>query len=339
MANISVLGAGIVGLWQALTLARRGHRVRLIEKSDETAPFDGAASHLAGAMLAPFCEAEAAEPLVRDLGLRSLDIWRQTYPGVKPAGTLVIAQARDRAELTRFANMTEAFEWVDDARIAELEPALEGRYQTGLYYPQEAHICPVDAMDALLGMAREAGVETVFGADWQPAGDESQSDSHIVDCRGLGAQGEFRNLRGVRGEMLVVETREIELGRPVRLLHPRFPIYVVPWGDGRFMIGATVIESGDRSNVSVRSALELLGTAYALHPAFGEARIVSFAADARPAFPDNVPRIIIRDHHIHVNGLYRHGFLTSPGLAELVADYIETGAMQTEVVVEDKGEW
>ena len=64
--TITVVGAGIVGLWQALTLARRGHRVRLVERSAE--PFAQAASALAGAMLAPYCEAEAAEPVVRDLG-------------------------------------------------------------------------------------------------------------------------------------------------------------------------------------------------------------------------------------------------------------------------------
>ena len=94
----------------------------------------------------------------------------------------------------------------------------------------------------------------------------------------------------------------------MRLLHPRHPVYVVPWGDGLLMIGATVIESDDAGPITVRSALELLGMAYALHPAFGEAEIVEAGAGVRPAFPDNVPRIIARGRTIHVNGLYRHGF-------------------------------
>src|SRR5262249_62117748 len=71
--SIAVAGAGIVGLWQALTLARGGFSVRLIERSPQ--PVEEAASALAGAMLAPHCEAEAAEPIVRALGLRSLALW------------------------------------------------------------------------------------------------------------------------------------------------------------------------------------------------------------------------------------------------------------------------
>src|SRR5713101_161933 len=106
--TITVAGAGIVGLWQALTLARRGHRVRLMERTAE--PFAQAASALAGAMLAPYCEAESAEPVVRELGLKSLALWRETYPGVTANGTLVVAGTRDRAELVRFARMTDGFE-------------------------------------------------------------------------------------------------------------------------------------------------------------------------------------------------------------------------------------
>ena len=97
----------------------------------------------------------------------------------------------------------------------------------------------------------------------------------------------------MRGERLVIRTGEVNLSRPVRLLHPRFPLYVVPWSENRFMIGATQIESDETGPVTVRSALDLLSTAYALHPAFGEAEIVDFGAGARPAFPDNLPRIIV----------------------------------------------
>jgi glycine oxidase len=105
------------------------------------------------------------------------------------------------------------------------------------------------------------------------------------------------------------------------------------------MIGATVIESDDMGPPTLRSALELLGAAYALLPAFGEARIIDIAAGVRPAFPDNTPKILVRGHRIFVNGMYRHGFLLSPILAQLTADYIEGGAMRDGVVFEDHGEW
>ena len=105
----------------------------------------------------------------------------------------------------------------------------------------------------------------------------------------------------------------------------------MPWGDGFFMVGASVIESEEAGPVSVRSALELLGSAYALHPAFGEAEIVEMGAGVRPSFPDNVPKIVVRGRTLYVNGLYRHGFLLAPALAELAADYLETGALDNRV--------
>jgi glycine oxidase len=324
--SITVVGAGITGLWQALTLARRGHRVRLIERSAE--PFAEAASAYAGAMLAPYCEVESAEPVVRDLGLRSLAIWRATYPGVAVKGTLVVAGTRDRADLVRFARMTEGFDKLDAEAVDRLEPGLEGRFAAGLYYAEEGHMAPAEALAFLLDAVKRAGVDVSFGT---PRTGAAAGGGTVIDCRGLGARGALSDLRGVRGERIVVATREVSLARPVRLLHPRHPLYVVPWGEGRFMVGASVIESEDAGPVSVRSALELLGSAYALHPAFGEAEIVEMGAGVRPSFPDNVPKIVVRGERIHVNGLYRHGFLLAPALAELVAGYLETGAIDNRV--------
>jgi glycine oxidase len=326
--SIAVRGAGIVGLWQALTLARAGHAVTLYERS--AAPFAEACSPYAGAMLAPRCEEESAEPIIRELGLRSIALWRKTYPGTKANGSLVVAPPRDQTLLARFARMTHGAERLDADALKALEPDLGKRFPAALYYPDEAHLAPDEALDFLLHAARDAGAHVVFGASGMPEGADL-----VVDCRGLAARDELPSLRGVRGERIVVRAREVALRRPVRLLHPRFPIYAVPWGDGLFMIGATVIESEETGPVSVRSALELLSAAYALDPAFGEAEIVKLGAGARPAFPDNRPRIIPRKGYIYVNGLYRHGFLLAPVLAELVATFIATGETHPEVFVAD----
>ena len=118
----------------------------------------------------------------------------------------------------------------------------------------------------------------------------------------------------------------------MRLIHPRWPLYIVPRPEGRFLIGATTIESEDTGGVTVRSALELLTAAYAVHPAFGEARIVELGAGLRPAFPDHAPRIRIDGRHIAVNGLYRHGFLLAPALAELTVGYLRDGTRNNEVM-------
>jgi len=114
-------------------------------------------------------------------------------------------------------------------------------------------------------------------------------------------------------------------------MHPRWPLYIIPRENNRFMIGATSIERED-SGVSVRSALELLSAAYAVHPAFAEARIVEIGSGLRPAFPDNLPRIAIEGQRIAVNGLYRHGFLLAPALAELTLAYLQRGAIDNEVM-------
>src|SRR3546814_15307826 len=90
--------------------------------------------------------------------------------------------------------------------------------------------------------------------------------------------------------MLVRRCREVSLSRSLRLLHPRFALYVVPRGAGLCMVGATMIDRASRSPVSARSLMELMGAAYALHPAFGEDGVVVIVVDARPAFPINLTR-------------------------------------------------
>ncbi len=334
MARIDVLGAGIVGVWQALTLVRRGHEVTLRDPAG--LPSARAASALAGAMLAPYCEGEAGHELVRDLGLRALPLWLEAYPDAVRKGSLVVAMPRDQSELARFAAITEGHRWLAEADIAALEPALAGRFSRALYYAEEAHVQPDHALSALSRLAIAEGLR--FAND---AADDGAAADWVVDCRGLAARDELKTLRGVRGERLVIEMdgRETMLSRPVRLLHPRIPFYIVPWAEGRLMIGATVIESEDAGRATLRSVMELLGAAYALLPAFGESRVLQIDAGVRPAFPDNLPKILVRGARIFVNGLYRHGFLLSPVLAALTADYIETGARHEGVVFEDHGEW
>jgi glycine oxidase len=331
MAKIEVLGAGIVGVWQALILQRAGHQVTLRDPAG--IPSKSSASSLAGAMLAPWCEGEASHEAVRELGIRSLAIWFRDYPPTVRRGSLVVALPRDQAELTRFAGITEGYRWVGEDEIAGLEPALADRFRRALFYEHEAHVEPAAALDALAQDAIREGVE--IATDGEPP---AQAD-WIIDCRGLAARDDLKTLRGVRGERIVIETPEVSLTRPVRMLHPRIPLYVVPWSGNRFMVGATVIESEDKGLPTVRSIMELLAAVYALEPGFGEARIVHMEAGVRPAFPDNLPRVIVRGRRLFVNGLYRHGFLLAPVLAEMTAAYIESGEMHEGVVVQDHGEW
>ena len=323
---ITVVGAGITGLWQALLLARAGHDVRLIERSREAAPFARAASRLAGAMLAPDCEAEAAPPLVRDLGRQAIALWRADYPGLVARGSLVVAAARDKGEIKRFGAVTQHHRLLNRAALVTVEPALADRFDEALYFEAEAHMAAPAALETLLATVRAAGVAVTFGCEWSPA--QATAAGIVIDCRGFGAAAEIAQLRGVRGERIVVHAPEVQLSRPVRVLHPRVPLYVVPWPGDIYMIGATVIESDDDGPMSVRSGLELLGAAYALHPGFAEGAILEMGAGVRPALPDNIPRALVCDggRTIRVNGAYRHGFLLAPILAEAVVAYLAKGA-------------
>jgi glycine oxidase len=324
-SSISIIGAGIAGAWQALLFAQAGRQVTLHERSD--AAMLQSTSHWAGGMLAPYCEAEVSEPVIVRLGLRSLNLWREQFPETPFNGSLVVAHPRDRADFDRFAKLTSGHQRLDASAMAEIEPALEGRFRDGLFYPDEGHVEPRRVLPQLHARLTEAGGTIRFNSDANP----EDCDGIVIDCRGLAARDTLGELRGVKGEMIIVETSEIEFSRPVRLIHPRWPLYIIPRADHQFMIGATTIEAEDRG-VSVRSALELLSAAYAVHPAFAEARIVEFGSGLRPAFPDNLPRIAVQDQKISVNGLYRHGFLLAPALAELTLGYVERGVIDNEVM-------
>lgn len=322
----TILGAGVTGLAVATELTRRGEAVRLIDPAG--VPGAHGCSWWAGGMLAPFCEGESAEEPVVRLGQEAADWWQAAGVAVTRRGSLVVAPGRDRAEMDRFARRTLQHRTLDRAGLADTEPALAGRFDRALLFPAEAHIAPRNALAVLVeGLARRG---VTIGND-TPQGT-------VIDCRGLAARDLLPDLRGVRGEMAVLSAPGVDLTRPVRLLHPRHPLYIVPRGDGIYMLGATQIETDHRGPATLRSVVELLNAAYALDPAFAEAEVREIGADARPAFPDNLPRIRRQGDRIFVNGLYRHGFLLAPALARMVAELVLDG-IKPEVMDEDHGEW
>ncbi|WP_170335722.1 glycine oxidase ThiO [Ruegeria arenilitoris] len=320
----SVIGAGVAGLAVASELVSRGARVQVFDPGGPPGPHG--CSWWAGGMLAPWCEYENAEEPVLRLGQQAIDWWADRTQ-VHRQGTLVVANARDLPDLRRFARRTEGFEQVEQEKISLLEPDLHG-FGKGLHFSAEAHVDPRQALNDLYRQLCEQGVE--FHQKLAPAKMEN-----AIDCRGLHAREYLHDLRGVKGEMLVIRCPDVALNRPVRLLHPRMPLYIVPRGDGIYMLGATMIESEDSSRITARSMLELLSAAYALNPAFGEAEVLEIGVDLRPAFPDNLPRIRRLGRTIYANGLYRHGYLLAPALAQGVAD-LALENKHSEMVDEDR---
>ncbi len=328
-----VIGAGVAGLCAAYALVRAGVEVELVEHQSSAGQ---GCSRFAGGMIAPWCEAESAEPIVAELGQEALAFWTREVPVATVAGSLVVAAPRERAELTDFARRTDHYERLDAAGVAALEGDLAGRFEEALFFRQEAHLDPRAAMQAL--SQRLAGMENVAQHFGEAAEALATRPDWTIDCRGFAARDALPGLRGVKGEMIILRSADVSLSRPVRMLHPRRPAYVVPRGEGLFMVGATMIENEERARVTARSVVELVNTAFAIHPAFAEAEIVEMGSDVRPAFPDNLPRLIRRGRTIYINGLYRHGFLLAPALARRAAETVLHGAYFPEVSDADSGE-
>lgn len=326
--SISVLGAGLMGRLIALQLARTGHTVDLYERGGS----DGAASaaHVAAAMLAPLAESVVSESIVVRLGLVSLRRWPEllnTLPEpvfFQQNGTLILWHSQDRDQASIFGARlrtldpeilrTERVYELRGTDIEALEPALGTRFTRALYLEGEGQLDNRGVLDGLLRALEASTVRLHWHMAMAP---EQAPGDWVVDCRGLGAKPNWPGLRGVRGEVLRVHSPEVELARPVRLLHPRYPIYIAPKPGGVYVIGATEVETEDQSPTSVRSALELLSALYSVHPAFGEARILEMSAQCRPALPDNLPGIRWDGRRlIQINGLYRHGFLIAPAVMD-----------------------
>ncbi|WP_299848767.1 FAD-dependent oxidoreductase [uncultured Roseovarius sp.] len=306
---IAIAGAGLAGLACALELLQRGAKVTLFERSEKIGA--NSVARFAGGMLAPWCERESAEETVITLGANAADWWARVTK-VNRTGTLVLAPPRDRSELARFARRTRGYTQVLDAGITELESDLSGRFPKGLFFAEESHLNPRQALANLADAIGELGGEIRLGT---PA--PAQVD---LDCTGMAAP--LTGLRAVRGEMAILHCPAVSLTRTVRLLHPRIPLYLVPRGDSIYMLGATMVESDSTRPPTARALMELLGAAYALHPAFAEASVVETGAGLRPAFDNNLPRLIQQNGTLHLNGLYRHGFLLAPALAREAANQL-----------------
>jgi len=337
--NIGIAGAGLAGRLLAWRLASAGCRVSLFDakqRGDLTS-----ASQTAAAMLSPLAELAVSDDAVFELGQRSMQLWPQwleqltTDVYYKQDGTLVVAHPQDGASLEHFSRLLHhklpaackaQVQTLDAATLAQYEPTLAGRFNGGLFLSGEGQLANDQLMAALaieldrLGVQWHEGqtVERVLAQSIVCA-DQAHVVDIAVDARGVGSKSDLPALRGVRGEVLRVECKGVTLTRPVRLMHPRYQLYVAPRPNGEFVVGATELESEDAGPVTVRSVLELASALYSLHPAFGEARILRMSAALRPALDDHRPRVEQRGGVWHINGLYRHGYLCAPALVDDLA--------------------
>ena len=330
----AVVGAGIMGSLLALGLHRQGWQVTVFD--EHSLAHDAAnCSNAAAGLLAPISELDKADPIIHRLGVESLthcwpDILQQLACPIyfRNKGCLVLHHPRDAAEWQQFKlriskHLGDGFyQSLHQQQLQELEPQLT-QFTHAYYIADEAHI---DSQTTLKALGQHLRVQ---GVHWQEStkvskllpgyvvvnGSEHEFDM-VFDCRGLGAKTAAPDLRGIRGELIWLHAPEVEIQRPVRFLHPRYSLYLVPRADHQYIIGSSELEAEDYSPISVRTNLELLSAAYTLHAGFAEARIIKTVTHCRPCFPDHKPRIRHWGKLILINGLYRHGYLIAPALAE-----------------------
>jgi glycine oxidase len=324
--DVAIVGAGLLGRLLAWRAALSGLRVAVYDANDRTG--SRATAWVAAGMVAPQVEAVDTEPIVVALGRRSLALWPEWLPALpapvhyRASGALLVWRYTDAAEARRFEAVLKSrdphssYMRLDAQQTATQEPLLKGRFREALYLPGEAHIDNRQLLPALADALDELGVD----CNWNTAIDDTHRPDAalVVDCRGKRAKSRWKEVRGVRGEILRLHAPGIELQHMIRLLHPRQSIYLVGRPGGKIVVGATTVESDDDSPVSVLGALELLSAAYAVLPELGEARILELNSDCRPALPDNLPavRYSAANRLLEINGLYRHGFLLSPAIVE-----------------------
>ncbi|MDB5964862.1 MAG: glycine oxidase [Polaromonas sp.] len=341
--HIGIAGAGLAGRTLAWRLLRAGCRVSLFD-ARRRHDLD-TASHTAAAMLSPLAELAVSDDAVFALGQRSMQLWPQWIaelagdrePPVyfREQGTLVVAHAQDQASLEHFSRLLHhklpeaargQVHTLDAAGLAQCEPMLAGRFGGGLFLEGEGQLANDQWMAALAREIDRLGGHWLEGTDVEHldaaglvAGGQRHAFDAVVDARGVGSKALWPQLRGVRGEVLRVECPGVSLQRPVRLMHPRYQLYVAPRPGHEFVVGATELESEDTGPVTVRSMLELGSALHSLHPAFGEARVLRVSAALRPALDDHRPAMALRDGVWHLNGLYRHGYLCAPALVDELA--------------------
>ena len=348
--EIGIAGAGLLGRLLAWQLARAGHRVSVFDPApDALPPGDGprAAAFTAAGMLSPLAEMDSGGAEVARLGWRSLGLWREIAQAMAPergelfrqGGSLLLAHGSDEASAQRVLSRMQASDVapqrLDEVALRGLEPALASGLAAWLL-PGEGQVMPLAMLAALHADAPGARWHWRQRADSVEAGRITLADGSAphfdlaIDVRGLGARpncpdpnpgrGEPQQwaarLRGVRGEILWLHAPGVALQRPLRLLHPRHRVYLVPRPGDLIVVGASEIESEDLSPVSLRSAVELMAAAHSVLPELAEARIVHLETNLRPAWPDNLPRVHAEPGLLRINGLFRHGWLLAPALVD-----------------------
>ncbi|MEI7057729.1 FAD-dependent oxidoreductase [Nocardioides sp. CCNWLW239] len=327
--RVRILGAGIVGLSVADELIRRGHDVMVIDP----APGSGA-SYAAAGMLSPAGEAWYGEESLTRLCLSSLELWpgfasRLGVP-VHTRGTLLVGvDAGDVQQVERQLAVLDlagvSYERLGRRDLLGHEPGL-GRVGGGALLADDHSVDPRAVVAALLARVGDARVgDTRVGE-----GDEA-TDLTVI-ATGARLPAPFSSLiRPVRGDVVRLRTPE-RVERTVRAWAHGEQVYVVPRTDSdEVVIGATSEERDGPLLPTVEGVWRLLDSARRVVPGLDRASVAEVTSRDRPGTADNLPLVGPTQEPgvVLAAGAYRNGVLLAPLIARLVADHIETGAVES----------
>ena len=351
IANVVVVGAGVIGCAVAYEIARRGGRVRVIDRRD----VGRGATQASAGVLAPYLTAHEGSPIL-DLGARSLALYDEFVSNVVEDsgstvryvrnGTLEVALNDQDVEKLESAQrvcreMGVAAEFLDQKAVQAVEPQLAKNIQAGLVVGGHGYI---GASDLTTALRRAAGA---YGVTFAPAtsatrisngGDSMRVETaaETVSCDAVVlAAGSWSGQIEAEGEEPVPV-------RPVRgqLLHLGWPTsppdrviwtdrcYLVPWNDGSVLVGATVEEVGFDERATVAGVQELLDLTCSLVPTARRAWFQDVRVGLRPGTPDDLPAIGPSPNLprlIYATGHFRNGVLLAPLTAAMVADLVLDG--------------
>jgi glycine oxidase len=349
LSDVVVIGGGVIGLAVAWRAAQAGLGVTVLERGRP----GGETSHVAAGMLAPISEASPTERGLLALGLRSAATYHEFAaelavasgrdPGYRSCGTLAVARDADEAEaLERELEMRRGL-GLEVRRLLpsaarRLEPALAPTLRLALEVPNDHAIDPRRLTDALMHAVQRAGGVLRPGAEVAEVALDGDHVAGVVLAAGeqmraahvVIAAGPWSGLIEGLPSAAQVPIRPVK-GQILRLHDPAGPGllehvlrmgggYVVPRGDGRYVLGATMEERGFDRSVTAGAVFELLRDAIELVPGLSELVIDECSAGLRPATPDGAPAIgpgALPGLH-WATGHHRGGILLAPITAELV---------------------
>lgn len=329
--DVAVVGGGVIGLAAAWRARQRGLEVAVYDRGALGA---GASSAAAG-MLAPVAEADAQERPLLALNLESARRW-PTFAaeladvtgvdcGYRACGSLVLARDRDEAEhVERERDLRERLglrvERLLGSEARRREPALAPSLRLALLLPDDHAVEPARVIAALVEACTRAGVRL-------------HPHTPVDDPAALPADRVVLAAGAWSGALGAVPVRPVK-GQALRLRDPAGPGlcdhvlrfeggYVVPRGDGRYYLGATMEERGFDTAVTALGVYELLREAAELLPGLLELEIEEHFAGLRPGSADNAPIVgadPADDRLVWATGHFRNGILLCPVTADLVAD-------------------